>query len=135
MSDFNASDIIGKTLIAAQNVSIKRLPFDASPIVFNVNPGQTVGTVYSYLIPGSDRKNLFWQFIDSNGRYYYAEHLPGIFNVRSLADQGVLTSLEKTQAEQKANESIKDFIERNIKFIAIAAGLIVIAKTFISNKK
>ena len=52
---YNAQDIIGKTLIAAGPVTIYRAANDSAAPVYTVPVGQSVGVVYSYLLPGSGR--------------------------------------------------------------------------------
>lgn len=133
MPIYSAADIIGKTLIAKKSIGIKREPTDLGNIIFTVSPGQSVGVVDSYynVIPG--RSVLYWGFKDANGRNYYAPHLEGYYDIRSLSDQGVLTTQEKTELELKANETTKSFIERNLKNIVIIAAVAYILKEPLSN--
>ena len=134
MPTFSAADIVGKTLIAGTWVPLKRLPFDAAPDIYNVQPGSSVGVVYSFLLPDKDRERMYWTFYDTNGKAYYAEHIEGRFSVQGLTDQGVKTTLDKIKEQEKANESLKTTIEKNIKWLAIAAGVIILGKAFITKK-
>lgn len=134
MPGYNAADIVGKTLIAGTWVPLKRLPFDAAPDIYQVRPDQSVGVVYSYLLPNNDRKKLYWTFYDTAGKAYYAEHLPGRFSVQGLTEQGVKTTLQKIEEQAKKDESVKSTIERNVKWLAVAAGVIILAKAFIMKK-
>ena len=133
MPVYNAGDIVGKTLIAKKSIGIKRSPFDLDPIIFTVQPGQTVGVVDSYynVIPG--RSVLYWGFKDANGRNYYAPHLEGYYDLNALTNQGVLTTQQKTDLEQQKNETTKSFIERNLKNIVIIAAIAFLLKEPLNN--
>lgn len=130
MSSYNASEIIGKTLIAARPVDLKRLPYDASPAVYTAARGQSVGVVYSYLLPGPGRANLYWVFNDKFGNSYYAKHEAGAFSLTALTDQGAQTTLQVTQAAAAAaaaqnikDLSIIDYIKLNAgKLLLIVSG-------------
>lgn len=134
MPTFTADSIIKKTLIASKPVPVKRLPYDSAAVVYTVQPGQTVGNVHSYLLPKADRSTLYWMFYDANGRAYYTPHKIGMYSIKDLFDQGVLTVEQVTARETKANETTKDFIERMLKFGAIAFGIVILGKTFINKK-
>jgi hypothetical protein len=97
---YSADQIIGKNLIAKKSVELKRLPDTNAKTIYTVKPGQPVGNVYSYI--GGDTTALFWMFYDSNGKTYYAEHQPGIFDIGVLKDQGVLTVAEETKKKEEA---------------------------------
>lgn len=116
--EFNAGQIIGKTLVAVQPVDITRTPSDQAQTVFTTRTGQTVGVVYSYLSPGPNRQNLWWSFRDANGRPYYAEHRTGLFDVRSIQQQGVLTLEERKQKADEASKPVStkivDLVQRTI---------------------
>lgn len=135
---YGAQDIPGHSLVANYTVGLKRLPLDSAATFYSVNAGQSVGNVFSYLIPGPGRTNLYWMFNDNNGQPYYAEHVPGRFSIAALTAQGVLSSMDKVLAEQKKNETLADKIERNIKWIVggvLGVSLAVgIAKAYFSKK-
>jgi hypothetical protein len=145
MSSYNASEIIGKTLIAAAPVDLKRLPYDSTPAVYTAARGQSIGVVYSYLLPGNGRSGLYWVFNDQYGKSYYAKHSPGLFSLTALKDQGAQTTLEVTQAAQAAQAaqdikdlSIVDFLKLNAgKLVAVIAGAFVLKSVLpgIINKK
>lgn len=127
MASYNAAAIVGKTLRANTAVQLKRLPADSAPVIFTVKAGQPVGTVFSYILPGTNNSRLYWMFKDETGRNYYAEHQEGRFNISALKEQGVPTTQQETTAAAQANEPITKFIERNITKIAlIAAGALVL---------
>lgn len=129
MAVFSASDIVGKTLIANEPVIIKRIPEDSAPSVFNVKVGQPVGTVYSWISPGSNNKSLYWMFKDENGRNYYSEHKVGRYSIKAIQSQGVLTEEEKKKKEEEANQPLTQTITKTLtKFALIAAGAYVLVK-------
>lgn len=103
MATYSAGDIINKTLIAKVKVPIYSSAQDSAIKIGEVQPGNPVGVVYSYLEPNANfgRSRLWWQFM-RNGSYYYAPNLPGYYDESALRQQGVLTELEKIEAEQEA---------------------------------
>jgi len=134
MSTYSAGDIIGKTLIAASNVPVKKNPLDSSPVVRTIQKNAPIGVVYAYVNPSSQRKNLYWQFYDTNNQPYWVEHIASYFNYQALRDQGVLSTKEKEELKKRENESVKDFIERNLtKIIMVIAG-VAIVRIIIQNK-
>jgi len=124
MANYNVDDIIDKTLIAKQPVKLYRFANDGAPVIFTVNPGQQVGKVYSYLLPGPNRTNIYWAFFDDTNRPYYAEHAPGKFDIKALGEQGALTLQEQQAAAVEASMTSGDKIFRLIKnTLLIGAGV------------
>lgn len=95
---YSADQIIGKTLIARRTVPITRQALIGAPTVYTVQPGGTVGVVYSYVRRGPD---IFWMYYDENNQTYYTLHREGWYNVDALQDQGVLTVEEQQEQEQQ----------------------------------
>jgi len=125
---FNAADIVGKTLYSKTSVPLKRLPEDSAPTIYTVQPGSVVGIVNSYINPKQGRNvNLYWQFSDGQ-RSFYAEHLIGRFDTKSVELQGA-TSLEdqKEQAEIAA-ETLTDKIGKYVSYIAAGFGLFILLR-------
>ena len=113
MPKFSADQIAGKQLVAKRSVPIYDLPtFDPLKKRIDViRPGQTVGTVFSY-VGGKGAKLLNWQFIDKNNKTYYALHDETAFDVRSLQDQGALTTAQETELKADEDKSALDkFLE------------------------
>ena len=135
MPTFNAADIIGKTLVAIKTTDIVRAPKDDAEVVFEVAPGSSIGTVYSYLLPGANRTNLYWQFLDENNKPYYVEHRPGQFDISTIKDQGVLTLEEKQEQAEAAAETTSNKIFRYIKSGFLVAAFVYLAKSVIETKK
>jgi lambda repressor-like predicted transcriptional regulator len=135
---FSAASIIGKTLTAKQPISIKRAASDSAATVYTVAPGQSVGVVYSYLLPAPGRNTLYWQFLDNTGRAYYAAHSPTAYSLTAIQQQGG-KSLEQEQKEQeRKNETLTDWLKRNTTTaVLIIAGAIVLKSVLpaLINKK
>jgi hypothetical protein len=127
-STFNAADIIGKTLYAKTSVPLKRNPDDSAAIVYTVSPGGIVGIVNSYILSKPGRNaNLYWQFSDGNNNFY-AEHLIGRFDTKSVEVQGA-TSLEDKQAQaEAAAETWTDKIGKYVSYLAAGFGLFVLLR-------
>jgi hypothetical protein len=134
MPTFNAADIIGKTLVAKSQVPLYRLPNDNAEIVYTVSPGQSLGVVQSYLLPGTNRTNLYWQFKDQNNNFYYSEHKQGIYDVKELSNQGTLTLQQQQAAATEANLSTGDKIFRLIKNALLIGGGVYLINTIIKKK-
>ena len=124
MATFNVDDIVDKTLIAKVKIPIKRYAEDNAPIVYTVNPGSSVGVVYSWLMPNANRVNMWWVFKDSNDKFYYTEHKNNIYSVTALQQQGALTLAQQQAAAAEANLTTGDKIFRLIKnTLLIGAGV------------
>lgn len=134
MPTFNAADIIGKTLVAKSQVPLYRLPNDNAEIVYTVSPGQSLGVVQSFLLPGTNRTNLYWQFKDENNNFYYSEHKQGIYDVKELSDQGALTLQQQQAAATEANLSTGDKIFRLIKNALLIGAGVYLVNTIIKKK-
>lgn len=124
MPTFNAAEIIDKTLIAKVQIPLYRLPEDNAPVIYTVSPGQSIGIVYSYLLPKPGRTNLYWQFIDENGKFYYSEHKTGIYDISALQQQGALTSVQQQAAAAEASLTTTDKVFKLVqKYLLIGAGV------------
>lgn len=151
MPEFNAEQVIGKTLFARKDLPVWKLPRRPSKnqggTIFknvSISKGSPAGIVYSY-VGDNVTEPLFWMFKTPNtnsgeiGAYYYVEHKEGNFDVKSLRDQGVLTTKELT--EQKANENkstgdkITDALKKGGKYLLIAAGAFFALKMYKEFKK
>ncbi len=128
---YSAADIVGKTLYGQSPIQIKRLPADSATVVYTAGTGQALGVVYSYLLPGPDRKSLYWMFKDSGGKPYYSAHAPGAYSLSALKSQGVLTVKEKAQELEKANESTGDKIIGGVKTVALIIGAAIVLKALL----
>ena len=134
MATFNADQIIGKTLVAKTQVPLLRLPNDDAQIVYNVSPGQSLGVVQSFLLPGPNRTNLYWQFKDANNRFYYSEHLQGRYDIQELQDQGALTLQQQQAAATEASLTTTDKVFRLIKNALLIGAGVYLVNTIIKKK-
>jgi hypothetical protein len=134
MPTFNAADIIGKTLVAKTQVPLLRLPNDDAPTVYTVSPGQSLGVVQSYLLPGTNRSNLYWQFKDQNNNFYYSEHKQGIYDIQELSDQGALTLQQQQAAATEASLTTGDKVFRLIKNALLIGAGVYLVNTIIKKK-
>lgn len=134
MPTFKASDIIDKTLIAKRAVNLYRLPEDGAPVIYTVAPGQTVGKVFTYLTAGPNRKNLYWQFYDANGKPYYAEHKTGYFDIKALSEQGALTLAEQQAAAVEASMTTGDKIFRFVQNALLLGAGVYLLNTIIKKQ-
>jgi hypothetical protein len=101
---YSAAQIVGKNLIAARPVDLKRSPDTKAATIYVAQAGQTIGTVYSY-VGGGEKGPLWWMFHDQNGKAYYTKHEVGAYSLDVLQAQGVLTvEEERKQAEEKKKE-------------------------------
>jgi len=131
MPTYSAAQIIGKNLIAAAPVPIRRSAQDSAPVVYTVPVSQPVGIVDSYLMPSANRSALYWVFYDANGRPYYAPHREGLFSLTALKEQGTVTVKEQTEAAQQSQQTTGDYITKNLKTLVLIAGGIIIIKSLL----
>jgi hypothetical protein len=122
MPTFNADQIIGKYLIAKKDLRIWKTPPQPSKNIkgtiwngITLKKGNSAGMVFSY-VGGTGGEPLFWMFqtpgVNSGqiGSYFYVEHKEGNFDVKSLREQGVLTTQEIQEKKEEENKSTTDKI-------------------------
>lgn len=127
MPIFDASQIVGKTLFAAVPVALKRAANDSAPTIYTVAAGQAVGRVDSFVNPGAGRATLYWQFIDTNGRPYYAAHVTGRFSLSALKEQGALTVKQEQAQQEQAQLTTGQRIEKTARLLIwVIAGALVL---------
>lgn len=119
MPTYSAADIIGKTLIAKKNINVVKSAKDSAKVAFVVKPGQSVGTVVSYLLPNADRKSLYWVFYTTSKIPYYVAHKEGLFDLKVLKDSGVKTTEEKTEEETSKNQTFGDKALQTLQKVAL----------------
>lgn len=151
MPTFNASEIVGKTLIANKNLPIWKIPPRPSKNDLGVkwenvqiDRNKPAGVVFSY-VGGSAGDPLFWQFQTPGvnqgqiGSFFYVEHAPGLFNVKSLREQGVLTTKEKEDLLEEENKSggdkLIDALKKGGKYILIVGSIYIAIKLYKEFKK
>jgi hypothetical protein len=152
MPEFNAEQIIGKTLYAKKDLPIWKLPRQLSlndkGIIWknvSVKKGDSIGEVYSYVGTNTPNDPLFWMFKTPNvnsgqiGAYFYVEHKEGNFDVKSLREQGVLTTKEikelKADENKSTGDKITDAVKKGGKYILIAGAIFYAIKMYKEFKK
>lgn len=111
MATFNPADIVGKKVIADRSTPVKNSPFDNSPVVKTIPKGQTIGEVYSYLLPAAGRTNLYWLFYDVWQKPFYVPDQSGLFNQTALEAQGVKSYETQKNELENAGETWEDKIK------------------------
>jgi hypothetical protein len=111
---YSLADIVDKEYFATRDVGVTRLPYNGAPVVFTVKKAQAVGVVDTYLLPGTNRSNVWLGFLDANKKPYYMELVQGITDTSALASQGVKSD------QQKADDQ-KTFMEKLPKYLGIGA--------------
>ena len=152
MPEFNAEQIIGKTLYAKKDLPIWKLPRQPSKndkgVIWknvSVQNGDSIGVVYSYVGSNTPNSPLFWMFKTPNansgqiGAYFYVEHKQGNFDVKSLREQGVLTTKEleelKADEDKPTGVIITDALKKGGKYLLIAAAAFFALKMYKEFKK
>lgn len=137
MSVYSVAEIVNRNLVAKRDTDIYRLPADDAKPVFKVKAGKEIGVVVSYVNKSIDknRQFLYWQFKDQNGKFYYAKHLEGQFDVGNLKEQGAITVIQQTEEKQKKEDPFKYYFSQYGKPILIGIAVTILATTFIKSKK
>lgn len=132
---YSAADIIGKSLIAKRPIPVySNTSAGAKPLLV-IPPGGTVGVVYSYIVPKPGNPYMYWQFESPvTKRMYYAKHVVGSFDERSLKDQGVKTAEERTKAEEEKTETTYDKVKKLVMVGIGVTAAVALGKEFIKSK-
>lgn len=151
MPTFNADEVIGKTLFAKKDIPIWKLPNQPSinqkGIIWKnviVKKGDPIGRVFTY-VGGTGVNPLYWAFDTPNinagqvGKVFYVQHHEGDFDVKSLREQGVLTTKEKedlkADEDKSTGDKITDALKKGGKYILIAAAAFFALKMYKEFKK
>ena len=127
MATYSADQIVGKTLIAHRSVDLKRQPSADTKTIYIVPPGQSVGTVYSWVNGGG---GIWWQFLDKNQNPYYAKHGEGFFDVANLSDQGAVSVEEQHEQQQQQDNPVGYYIKKFATPIVLLASVYFGVKIF-----
>jgi hypothetical protein len=130
MPEISADKIIGKTLYAKKK--LEKLTSGLTPIG-TIPAGGLVGVVYSYI---QRNGNVYWQFRDSFGNFYYVKHTADSFTfsggVRSAFEQQTIEK-EKDIIQQKG--AIPFYIEKYGKWILGSIVAVSLFTAYLKNKK
>lgn len=131
MATFNASDIIGKTLYAKTSVPKKLSPSDSAPTNSIFAPGTAIGVVDSFILPLAGRnQNMYWAF--RNGiAYYYVEHKPGLFDIKSLGTQQVKSLEQIAQDQANENMTIEQKIVKYGAIVGLSIGAFLLLRDYV----
>jgi hypothetical protein len=134
MATYSVDDLKNKSLYAKTGINARKLPDIKATMVKRFNAGELIGTLYSYVHDKAGA--IWWQFYDQNNIAYYVKHMPDLISTSALKEQGVLTTSEKAEKAQKAEEEAKPIgtqlkdqllsFTGTIKYIAIAAIVIFV---------
>jgi len=83
MATLDASLVVGKKLYAAKTIEGRTYASNKAPVVVTFQPGQLVGTVYSWVEPTAG--NVWWSFVTPMD--FYVPHKKGAFNWEKLKEQ------------------------------------------------
>lgn len=140
MKTYSADEIVGKTLIAKNAVFAYDLPTyePNSKIIGTIKPNTPAGVVFSY-VGGQPNRPLNWQFKGVGGKMYYINHMPGMFDVQALQQQGALTTQEKQEQAQEQNLSTGDkllsYFKKTSNVIIFTALGLVALNVILKNRK
>lgn len=137
MAAYDVTQLVGKTMKATGNVPLYRVPLDSAPAVFTVKPGQSIGVVYSYLLPKEGRTALYLMFYDSANKPYYMRWGAPV-DTGFFKDQGAKSEKELLEEKAEKEKALPDKIIDNavsiLKYLAIAAGVAYLAKAVVDKK-
>ena len=83
MATLDASLVVGKKLYAAKELKGRTYASNGAPVVVTFQPGQLVGTVFSWVEPTAG--NVWWSFVTPMD--FYLPHKKGNFNWEKLKEQ------------------------------------------------
>jgi hypothetical protein len=128
MANFSINQILGKSIKTIRKVGLYKSIYDKNPVKL-INPGVTVGTVYSW-VTNKNTKQIFLM-IDLPGGvigYLKVDELRGKVNVPDLIIQGSKTIeqelKEKKEQEQKENSPTEYYIKKYA--LPVGIGLLII---------
>lgn len=141
---YSAGDVIDKSLFSLVPITVysnvpKYLPPGKKMDDYKLGtvPAKSwVGVVDSYVNadPTKGQSNLWWVFYPASNfsRAYYAEHKPGIYDVKALNQQGVLSLEDKQKAADEANKSWLEKLGGKLASTAAIVGFGILAVYAIS---
>lgn len=102
---YPVTQLVDKTLIARQPVSVFNGADLGGQSIAIVNTGDPIGTIFSY-VGGGPGEDLYWMFLRPNNTAYYVKHRNNIFDVSILQQQGVLTIEQQIEQQQEQENEI-----------------------------
>ena len=123
MAKFNINQILGKSLKVSRKVGLYKSIYDKNPVKL-INPGETVGTVYSWVT--NKNTGQFFLMIDLPGGgvgYFKVDELRGKINVPDLVKQGSKTIEQELKEKKDKEEKESSPTEYYIKKYALPVGI------------
>jgi len=129
-----ADQFIGKNLIAKIRVDRLNSSLQKNGIY---QPGELIGTIYSYIVRGNV---VYWLFNDAFDKPYLVEHQPGRFIVTDEireAEQRYKDRIENEKRQEQIEQkgAIPYYIEKYGKWLVLIIAATVIAKTYINKQR
>lgn len=101
--DISVEELVDKPIYAVAPVPVYRsISPKEGPIVFTVQPGQNVGTLYSW-VKDPQGRGYWFQFYDANGRPYYTQIKPGLYDKQAALAWGART-VEQVEQDRQERE-------------------------------
>lgn len=132
---YSANQIVDKQIIASRDVTLYPSLFKDDG-KFTVKAGQTIGTVFSYLLPSSKSNptgKVVLQFERGYNNFYWLKDDNAVSQA-ALKDQGTLTVAQEVKIEQEKAEKESDPVGYYLKKFGLPAlligGGIYLAATF-----
>jgi hypothetical protein len=136
MATYTVKDIIGKDLIALQNV-VCFYKYPMSKEIFTVPKGQSIGKVDTYLDQTTPNGELWWGFIQNDPygvkRPYYVKHDKDKMTI-GVADKARVQSQEEIAEKIVKDKKIEDdgaviyYLEKYGKPAAAIVALVALVK-------
>jgi hypothetical protein len=102
---YNASQLIGKTLVAQVDVPVfNALPDRGGKQIGIIKAGSPVGWVYSWVL--AKDSTVWWQYKDAKGQIYYTLQGVGLYSVSALREQGVLSVPEQIEVAKQKDKDL-----------------------------
>jgi hypothetical protein len=129
----NASQVIGKTLTALQNVDFF---YPIGTKLGTIKKGDTIGVVYSYAYGGTP--DLYWMIDKGNNQYIFVKH--DINKLNLIGGSQILQDIKNQQIKQEIEEKglLRYYLDKYLPYIVggvvIYFALPTIKKTFTNEK-
>lgn len=125
MPSITADRIVGRKMYAKRNVYGYNLPDKPNRIIKTFQPGQLIGTVYSWV---QRPDGLYWMF-DIGNVIVYVKHVTGSLDVPELPT--IIAEIEKKAEKEKFDQlgPIRYYVEKYGKYIVGAVVLAIIIPT------
>lgn len=132
---YSANQVVDKQIVASKDVTLYPSLFKEDG-KFTVKAGQTIGTVFSYLLPSAKSNptgRVVLQFERGYNQYYWLKDDRAVSTV-ALKDQGSLTLTDERKAEaeklEKENDAVGYYLKKYGLPVLLIGGGIYLAATY-----